>query len=88
MARGKAAGPHPEKSSLRCDFSTLPQGEGETDVVMLPFLWILCSMGVAYAAKVQGREPWFWFLVSLLISPLGGSIVLWAFNRYAIHWTR
>jgi hypothetical protein len=49
---------------------------------MLPFLWILISMGVAYAAKIQGRKPWFWFVLSLLISPLGGSVALWAMNRY------
>jgi len=51
---------------------------------MLPFLWILAAMGVAYAAKLQGRQPWFWFVLSVLISPLGGSIVLWVFNRYSI----
>ena len=51
-------------------------------MMMFFFFWILMSMGVAYAAKIQGRKPWFWFALSIVISPLGGSIALWAMNRF------
>jgi len=51
---------------------------------MWVFLWILAAMGVAYWAKRDGRKPWFWFVLSLVISPLGGSIALWVCDRYAI----
>lgn len=51
---------------------------------MFVFLWILCSMGVAYWAKLNGRKPWWWFVLSLAISPLGGSVALWAYNRYGM----
>jgi hypothetical protein len=51
---------------------------------MLPFIWILAAMGVAYWAKLNGRKPWFWFVLSLVITPLGGTIALWVFDRYGI----
>jgi hypothetical protein len=51
---------------------------------MLPFLWILAAMGVAYWAKLDGRSPFFWFLVAMLLSPLVGSLLLWAFQRYGL----
>jgi hypothetical protein len=51
---------------------------------MIPFLWILASMGVAYWAKLGGRNPAVWFAVAVLLSPLFGSIALWAADRYGI----
>jgi hypothetical protein len=51
---------------------------------MLPFLWILAAMGVAYWAKLDGRNAFFWFCVSVLLSPLVGSLLLWAFQRYGL----
>ncbi len=51
---------------------------------MLVFLYILAAMGVAYWAKLDGRKPWFWFVLSLVITPLVGSVALWAFGRYGI----
>jgi hypothetical protein len=51
---------------------------------MLAFLWILAAMGVAYWAKLDGRSAFFWFTVSVLLSPLVGSLLLWAFQRYGL----
>jgi hypothetical protein len=48
---------------------------------MLVFLWILGAMGVAYAAKLQGRLPWLWFALGLVLTPLGGSVALMAITR-------
>jgi hypothetical protein len=49
---------------------------------MFIFLWLLASMGVAYWAKLDGRSPSFWFAVAVLLSPLLGSVALWAADRY------
>ncbi len=49
---------------------------------MFVFLWFLASMGVAYAAKLSLRYPFLWFLLALFLSPLVGSILLWAANRW------
>jgi hypothetical protein len=50
---------------------------------MLPFLWILMSMGVGYAAKISGRPAFWWFMLSVLASPLVGSLVLWSVRQRA-----
>jgi hypothetical protein len=49
---------------------------------MFIFLWVLLSMGVAYWARLDGRNPAFWFGVSVLLSPLVGSLALWAVSRF------
>jgi hypothetical protein len=51
---------------------------------MLPFFWILASMGVAYAARLSARHPFWWFMVSIILTPLVGSVALWAVNRWNI----
>jgi hypothetical protein len=51
---------------------------------MLIFLWILASIGVAYAAKLSARHPFWWFMVAAILSPLFGSILLWAANHWNI----
>jgi len=51
---------------------------------MFIFLWLLASMGVAYWAKLDGRNPFWWFMVAAVLSPLVGSIALWAANRYGL----
>ena len=51
---------------------------------MLAFLWILAAMGVAYAAKLSARLPFLWFLLSVILSPLVGSVLLWAANRWNV----
>jgi hypothetical protein len=49
---------------------------------MFVFLYLLAAMGVAYWAKLDGRNPSFWFCAAVLLTPLGGSVLLWAVNRY------
>lgn len=49
---------------------------------MLAFLYLLAAMGVAYAAKVQGRKPWFWFAMGVVLTPIGGSLLLMGLTRY------
>ena len=49
---------------------------------MLLFLYLLAAMGVAYWAKLDRRNPAFWFAVAALLSPLLGSVLLWAVNKY------
>jgi hypothetical protein len=48
---------------------------------MLVFFWVLASMGVAYWAKINRRNPAFWFTVAVLLSPLVGSIALMVMDR-------
>ena len=55
---------------------------------MIVFFWFLAAMGVAYAAKLTMRRPFWWFLVSVILSPLVGSVLLWAVNRWNIRLIR
>ncbi len=48
---------------------------------MLVFLWVLASMGVAYWAKINARNPALWFAIAVLLSPLVGSIALMVMDR-------
>ena len=52
---------------------------------MFVFLWLLCSMGVAFAAKQNRRNPALWFALSAAFSPLVGSVALTLANRYGVH---
>ena len=49
---------------------------------MLAFLWILSSVGVAYGAKISGRNAFAWFVIALCATPLLGSVALITANRY------
>jgi hypothetical protein len=51
---------------------------------MLVFFWILFAMGVAYGAKISGRNTFLWFVISMALSPLVGSAALIAANRYGL----
>ena len=42
---------------------------------MFVFLYLLAAMGVAYWAKLDGRNPTFWFAAATLLTPLGGSAI-------------
>jgi hypothetical protein len=55
---------------------------------MFVFFWILASMGVAYAAKLTRRQPFWWFMISIVLTPLGGSVALWAVNKWNIRFIR
>jgi len=48
---------------------------------MLPFLWILGAIGVAFSAKLSRRGPWPWFALGIVLTPVGGSLALMAANR-------
>ena len=43
---------------------------------MLIFFWVLASMGVAYWAKMDGRNPALWFAIAVLLSPPVGHRAL------------
>ena len=45
---------------------------------MLPFLWVLGAIGVAYSAKLSRRGPWPWFALGIVLTPVGGLLVLFA----------
>lgn len=51
---------------------------------MFIFIWILASIGVAYAARLSARHTFWWFMLSAILSPLVGSVLLWAMNRWNI----
>jgi len=51
---------------------------------MWAFLWILGAMGVAYWAKMSGRNGWLWFALGVVLSPLGGIVALYAADRLSI----
>jgi hypothetical protein len=43
---------------------------------MFGTLWIVLSLVVALEAKFRRRDPGVWFLVSIVASPLVGSVAL------------
>jgi hypothetical protein len=51
---------------------------------MFAFIWILASMGVAYGAKISLRQPFPWFVIAAVLSPLVGSLLLWGANRWGV----
>ena len=46
------------------------------------FLYLLAAMGIAYWAKLDGRNPTVWFAAAVVLTPLGASIALMAFDRF------
>ena len=65
---------------MTCSFGLAQYTEGDT-----PETLIARADSALYRAKLNGRKPWFWFVLSLVISPLGGSLALWAYNRYRVY---
>jgi hypothetical protein len=51
---------------------------------MLLFLYLLAAMGVAYWAKLDRRNPAFWFGASVICTPLLASITLYVMDRYRL----
>jgi hypothetical protein len=47
------------------------------------FFYVLAAMGIAYWAKLDGRNPAIWFSAALVLTPLGGSIALMIADRYS-----
>ena len=50
---------------------------------MWVFLYLLAAMGIAYWAKLDGRNPTVWFAVAVVLTPLGASIALMIWDRYS-----
>jgi hypothetical protein len=46
------------------------------------FIYLLAAMGVAYWAKLDGRNPALWFVNAVVMTPLGASIALMIWDRY------
>jgi hypothetical protein len=46
------------------------------------FIYLLAAMGVAYWAKLDGRNATLWFAAALVMTPLGASIALMIWDRY------
>jgi hypothetical protein len=46
------------------------------------FFYFLAAMGIAYWAKLDGRNPLLWFAASLALTPIGSSIALMIADRY------
>jgi hypothetical protein len=49
---------------------------------MLLFFYLLASMGLAYWAKINRRNPALWFGMAVICTPLLASIILYAMERY------
>ena len=49
---------------------------------MFIFFYLLAAMGVAYWAKLDGRNAALWFAAGVALTPLGASLVLGLMNRY------
>ncbi|MCP5410700.1 MAG: hypothetical protein H6924_00865 [Alphaproteobacteria bacterium] len=48
---------------------------------MLVFLYFLAAMGLAYWAKIHGRNPALWFILAVALTPLGASVALMVADR-------
>jgi hypothetical protein len=51
---------------------------------MIIFLWVLAAMGVAYWAKVHGRKAGIWFVLAIILTPLGASVLLMLSDRFGV----
>ncbi len=49
---------------------------------MYVFFYMLAAMGIAYWAKLDGRNPLVWFVASVALTPIGGTIALMIADRY------
>ena len=49
---------------------------------MYVFFYMLAAMGIAYWAKLDGRNPLPWFAASVALTPIGGSVALMIADKY------
>jgi hypothetical protein len=49
---------------------------------VLLFFYLLAALGVAYWAKLDGRSPAVWPGAAIILTPLGASLALMAFDRF------
>jgi hypothetical protein len=50
---------------------------------MFVFFYLFAAMGVAYWAKLDGRNPAIWFAAGVVLTPIGASIALMIADRYS-----
>jgi hypothetical protein len=46
------------------------------------FFYVLVAMGIAYWAKLDGRNPGVWFGASIVLTPIGAIAALMVMERY------
>jgi hypothetical protein len=51
-------------------------------LLMYVFFYMLAAMGIAYWAKLGGRNPLLWFAASVMLTPIGGSVALMIADKY------
>jgi hypothetical protein len=51
---------------------------------VIVFLWILAAMGVAYWAKLHSRNAGIWFVLAIILTPLGASVLLMLSDRFGV----
>ena len=51
---------------------------------MLLFFYFLSAMGIAYWAKLDGRNPTIWFVLAIILTPLGASVLLMLSDRFGV----
>jgi hypothetical protein len=49
---------------------------------MIVFFYLLAAMGIAYWAKLDGRNPALWLAAAVVLTPLGASIALMIADKY------
>ena len=49
---------------------------------MYVFFYLLAALGIAYWAKLDGRNPLLWFAASVALTPIGGSVALMIADKY------
>jgi hypothetical protein len=59
----------------------MPKATGPENSVLI-FLYLVAAMGVAYWAQLHGRNAALWFVISAVITPLGGSLALMAADKF------
>ena len=48
---------------------------------MILFLYLLAALGVAYWAKIHGRNTTLWLGLAIVLTPLGASVILGFLDR-------
>ena len=50
---------------------------------MLVFLYLLAAMGVAYWAKIHGRNTALWLGLAIVLTPLGAGLAMALADRWS-----
>jgi hypothetical protein len=46
------------------------------------FFYVLAAMGIAFWAKLDGRNPAVWFGASIVLTPIGAGVALNVIGRH------